>query len=646
MDSSAPPVLVTERDLAQFLEHASRLLTGVSWTRKAEVKTVEPGTLAFRESGTPEGIEEKIALLGVAKTLSKDPLLLHPDLHNLLLSLRKGAQLAMHISSLYTKFSGLDHLITLNGRGGLADAQRAEFRGKYHTAAVITVYALASFVVYDLDGYKSEEVSGLSIDFRGIPELSFQDPVRGLECCIFYLGKYWSDAATTKGPLEAVKVTQLYCRAVIDEVLARKESLSYTEPFTGQRYKLEHSEFTLDGFEAAPGRNEVSIEFNRVELSEIVGNREAKHDARRLAERLVCYDREAGKNPFLELGGLATITMGYGEPGTGKSLLIGALATLLHDYCAFVGLPFLFWPMPDTVVSTYQGGSAERMMQWMKVLREGGKIIYAPIDDAENNLEERTRQGVSAGVREVIGVFLRNTEGAYAVHRGNTLIQLFTNIPEQIDKAVLSRINKRSKIAGAERWEDFLDQDYLWYRRYNAVADGFIDQRPPSGYEYLALQQEVGSISELKAKEVIPSQERVREIFTAVQGRFSPDEHQFFATLYAEIKGVFPLFTSRDVRNIQRSVDARLSDFDLPQEWFSNVETFFRQPYETKKAMLSELMKSGMQGLSFGEIRLQESIAYLDAMVQIADTGKERRIAELVEEHELRAAASKRLGQG
>ena len=41
-----------------------------------------------------------------------------------------------------------------------------------------------------------------------------------------------------------------------------------------------------------------------------------------------------------------------------------------------------------------------------KITNYKNKIIFAPVDDAENNLEERTRKGVSAGVRELIGVFL------------------------------------------------------------------------------------------------------------------------------------------------------------------------------------------------------------------------------------------------
>jgi SpoVK/Ycf46/Vps4 family AAA+-type ATPase len=286
----------------------------------------------------------------------------------------------------------------------------------------------------------------------------------------------------------------------------------------------------------------------------------------------------------MELGGFPAVRMGYGPPGTGKSMLISAIATMLNDYCEWLGIPFLFWPMPDTVVSTFQGGSSERMMNWMRPLRDYSKIIYAPVDDAENNLEERSRQGVSAGVREVIAVFLRNTEGAYAVNYGNQVIDLFTNLPDQIDRAVLSRIRSRFIISGAETWHDFIDQNRLWVNKYgdHSKLIGMLD---PKDYSYFASQQVGKRVKALYEEAQGLSDGRIEEIISRIDGQHNSNEHIYFAKMCEAVKVVFPTFTSRDLRNIQEAVDGRVMDFDFPDEWMENSDLFFRREYDEKLAM-------------------------------------------------------------
>ena len=551
----------------------------------------------------------------------------------------------MHASKLYTEASGLEHLSEQNARGGLTEAQKVEFRGKYVTASAITVFVCAYYVSFELADYKVEEIGNLQLEFQGVPELSLQNPVRALQCTLFYYGMY-VDSSAVQTSLDFVKMTQLYFRVVVDELKLREGGFSFTEPFTTRAYKLEHGNFHLQGFELDLDNQVSSIEFNRVELNQIVGNRDAKHNARRLVERLLCYDLTAQRNPFLDLGGFPSLRLGYGKPGTGKSLQIAATATLLHDHCQALGIPFLFWPLPDTVVSTFQGGSAERMVSWMRPLQDPGKIIYAPIDDAENNLEDRTRQGVSAGVREVIGVFLRYTEGAYAVQRGNAAIDIFTNLPDQLDKAVLSRVVARFAVDGAETWEDFLDQDYLWWRRYAEIDPDFITMQDPEAYQYLAAQTALETLSESQEGEVEPQEESVRAVLERVRRGYSPSEHAFFAELYRQAQASFSFFTSRDVRNIQQAVNNRVMDFGLPDSWFEDHSLFFATDYETKKSKLVELMHTNMKGLSFADIRLQESTQYLDNLVRIQNVTRERRLDEMVEDVQMREEVARRLAKG
>lgn len=649
MGSDRASIPIDQNQLSRWTEQANSLLVSVKWVPKPLGKPERaPGASVheFRESSLADSTsEDKLSLITIAKTVSRDPVLISEHINHVLSVVREGLRIGMHLSSLYTKHSGLQTLIDLNARGGLSDAQKTEFRAKYETASAVTVFSCAYYVRWSLANYRPEEVSSINMLFTGIPEVHLLNPVRALDCLVYYYAAYLEKSGVVNTDLDFVKMTLLYFESAIDEIKVRAASLKNTEAFVEMSYRLTGTDFAVNGFEADLRPRETSIEFNRVELGQIVGNRDAKHKARRLAERLICYDPATRRNPVHDMGGLQTLRMGHGEPGTGKSLQIAATATLLSDYCKNLGLPFLFWPMPDTIVSTFQGGSAERMMDWMRPLRDPTKIIYAPIDDAENSLEDRTRQGVSAGVREVIAVFLRNTEGAYAVNYGNAVIELFTNLPDQLDKAVLSRIMDRVYIRGADSVEDFVDQDYLWWRKYEEAVPGFVAMKAPARYKYLEKQKLARSLSAVYETVIVPSDEKLQEIFKEVKSRYKPDEHEFFATLYRRVQDAFPLFTSRDVRNIQQAVGTRIMDFDLEPEWLEKPELFFTKDYDTKRQMLSELMKANMKGLKFAEVRLQETVRYLDSMVKIVSAARERQLSDMLTQMELREEAAERFAR-
>ena len=360
---------------------------------------------------------------------------------------------------------------------------------------------------------------------------------------------------------------------------------------------------------------------------------------------MLSYDFEAKKNPFQELGGFMPVFMGYGIPGTGKSMLIAAIATRLKEHADNLDIPFLFHPMPDTLISTFQGGSAEKMVEWMKPLQDPTKLIFAPIDDAENNLQERTAQGVSAGVKEVIGVFLRYTEGAYAVNYGNSSIGLFTNLPEMLDKAVISRVQGRFKIDGARTAHDFVDQDYIWWKKLQDTMPDFVNMNDPEVYNYLTDQGLAKTMGEILNTVEKPSEERVHDTFNKVEKLHQANDHMFYATLYKEIQKIFPFFSSRDVRNIQSAISLRLTDFDLELDWFENPETYFKKDYETKFNMLQELMKSNMKGLNFSDIRRQEVIRYLDNVAAIADTDFKRKVDARVNQLNIETEAREQFGE-
>ncbi|MBI1193545.1 MAG: AAA family ATPase [Bacteroidetes bacterium] len=643
--SEAPLIPVSAEDLRRYREEVSQYLKLATWKpdrRQAEKQDMDVSFLIHNKALGIEQ-EDSTSIMKEAVRISDDRMLLSNTVSYVLNSLRDGLCLGKHLARLYEQSSGLEALLLRNRQGSMHQSELPEFHDKLETAAAISVFAAAAYTHWRLAEHRAEEASAIKIQFGGIPEVVLQRPSSATSSMLYYYGAYLERSGTVNSELDFLALSLLYFERMIEEVQLRKDAFRYTEFFTNNHYRIEHSEFVVQGWETVSGARVHTVEFNRIEWGEIVANRDAKHMFRRFAERLLCYDPETRRNPMLELGGLPAITMGDGRPGTGKSMLIAATATFLQDMCERIGRNFLFWPLPENIISTYQGGSAERAAEWFRPMQDTTKIVFAPIDDAENNLEERTRQGVSAGVREFIGVFLRNTEGAYAVNHGNKLISLFTNIPDQLDKAVLSRIQYRVAIDGAKTQEDFLDQDFLWWKKFDKLMPGFVGMKDPQGYQYLQAQEPIRSLSAIDQGPYQFSQDGIRDVYEQTHRHTDPTEHRFFSLFYTAIMERYPFFSSRDLRNIQKSVDARVIDVDFPETWMESPDEFFRKDYDTKLNMLRELVRSNLGTLSFADLRLREALNYMENALRINASGLERDIEQARERLHVQHAAMERL---
>lgn len=621
---------ISQEEINVHKEEITSYLKQVAW--KADNKRFTDNNenidLTFLIGNKTLGLDQtdEISILKNAIRISNDRILLSNTTNYVINAIREGFCLGKEVSKLYEKASGLEQLQERNKNQSIHQSELPEFHEKTQTQSAILTYVSSNYILYLLKQHRSEESSAININFGGIPEINISRPSQAINCSLYYFGAYLERSGVVTNELELLQLSNLYFQRLSEEIQFRKDSLKFADFFVNNHYKVENTEFTLQGFESTTVSASTSMEFNPVRMEAIIANKEAKHMFKRYAERLLCYDLTTGKNPMLELGGLPSVTMADGKPGTGKSMLIAATATILKEKCEELGIPFLFWPLPENIISTYQGGSAERAMEWFRPMQDKNKIIFAPIDDAENNLEERTRKGVSAGVRELIGVFLRNTEGAYAINNGNRLISLFTNIPDQIDKAVLSRIQSRVSMDGATTKEDWIDQDYIWWKKYGKMMPDFVDSIPPKNYEYMSAQQELGSLNNIFNKEYEFINEEVKDIYDTTLSSLNPKGHDFFGTFYKNILDKYSFFSSRDLRNIQKAVDSRIIDFDLPEEWWEDTNLFFKKDYDTKMEMLKRLTKENMGELTFSEIRLREALFYIDTAVRINNTGINREI--------------------
>ncbi|OUS00855.1 hypothetical protein A9Q86_08870 [Flavobacteriales bacterium 33_180_T64] len=624
---------IKQNELDMLRDEATSYIKSIQWEQgqraKNKDKDAKDESILLYLSRANNGSSASITsvsktILELKKRLLPESIAIPIHLNQTLFAVQEGITLGIWIKDSYYDASGLSSLA--ENRSALDNSGKREYESKMQTATAFMLFSTAYKVLHDLKPIASDDLSVMKNKFAGIPEVSVLSPLKGISCALFYYDKYLGHPEIIKSDKDVIDFTVVYFEALIAEIQMRKSTLEYTETISDRTYKLESSEFAVSGWDNIFQGAAKSVEFNKIQFEQIVGNRDAKHFARRLTERMLSYDFDAKKNPFQELGGFMPVFMGYGIPGTGKSMLIAAIATRLKEHCDNLDIPFLFHPMPDTLISTFQGGSAEKMVDWMKPLQDPSKLIFAPIDDAENNLQERTAQGVSAGVKEVIGVFLRYTEGAYAVNYGNSSIGLFTNLPEMLDKAVISRVQGRFKIDGARTEHDFLDQDHLWWRKLDTTMPDFVNMQGPENYSYLqdqGLAKNMGEILNVSGK---PTEERVLDAYDKTEKHFKTNHHLFYANLYTEIQKIFPFFSSRDVRNIQSAVSLRLTDFDLEEDWFENPEIYFKKDYDVKFNMLQELMRANMKGLNFSEIRRQEVVRYLDNVATIADTDFKRKV--------------------
>ena len=641
---------IKKSELTDKQRGATNLLNRVSWhpkVSKSRANNTESETAQdIIRSLSAKTSVESVSIVDKAKKISDDTLLVYDDSVSFCLdTLRQAISIGMHSAVLYSKASNFHTLVEQQKRGELRGHPEVltEFREKQSTTSAIVMFVTASYVVSRLSNYKTEEIDSVKVRFEGIPEdLHLANYIHALNYMMYYYGYFVSDESV-RNSADFVKITLEYFKEILSEIDFVKDSFKHTESFTNKGYKLEDEDFTIQGFEVHNSSGVQSVEFNRIDWKDIVGNTLYKHSSKRTIQFMMCYDKERQQNPVNEIGGFPGITMEYGPAGTGKSMGICATATELSDRCKDLDIPFLYHPIPQTMVSTYQGGSAENIKRWFGPMDNPNMILYAPIDDGDGKLRDRGAKNTSSGVIEVVEGFLVNTEGASASKRGNRVIQIYTNLPETLDKAVLSRVQKRSILEGAVTVEDFLDQDYIWWKSYNEMVPGFINMKDPKAYDYMSAQDISAKISEKLSEFNESKVHKIQKIIEETSNEYKPSEQKFFAQLYGSIKKEFPLFTSRDVRNIQSAINTRLTDFDFPDEWMRDHAVFYSLSYDKKLEMLKEKMKENMKKLNFHEIRLQEVIRYLDNMAMIVDKDFESKVTDVVANAKISAEASRRL---
>jgi len=208
-----------------------------------------------------------------------------------------------------------------------------------------------------------------------------------------------------------------------------------------------------------------------------------------------------------------------------------------------------------------------------------------------------------------------------------------TNLPDQVDAAVMNRIQARARVDGAETREDFADQFYLWAQQIGKMNEGLVDLKKPADYEFLSAQKLRSKVERKLEQLVAFKDKRLGTLHDGLRREgFTSNQYDYFGRYFAKLIVEFPAFSSRDVRNIQTAVMTRFFDFDFPKEWLETRAALVEKSYEEKRSMILEIAKGNMGKLTFSDVLFEETVQYLDTTVGILEGGFARRVEELVEQ--------------
>lgn len=584
----------------------------------------QDGKRAFRSTvagATGSGDSRKIVkLISTISSISKSPMLSDKE-HHVVSTIYRGLCISGAVYETYKKASGMDELTTKNRSGQLLPNEREKFAAFLKTTAAITVSVVANFIQREF----ADQVNSSSIQIENVDALKFDNPTISTSTFLYELERNIQQFAPHPENIPAV-VYSVASKA-LEKIDLMVGGLEYTDYFTSFTYRVEKDEFDIDGFSRSTKAktSELIMTFKKPE--EVIGNTIAKHQAQRIAKMMMCYDFDRKLNPFADLGGFIFTFFGDGNPGTGKTTLIQMMAGLLNDYCQNANFPFYYENFSVDKIDSYQGKSAQHAKQFIRNVTNPNVIGFGTIDDIDQIAGKRGDAKASEGQLGVTATLMESFAGANTKVLGNASIGMFSNHPDQVDDALRQRAGARFLIDGPQTLHDFIDLSALFAGKDHTIELGNVDLFSKQGIKQ--------TVAQSYEKHNVPETEELKQIFANTVARFGEiNTFEAIGNYLHNIKEVDDRFTGRAVANIYNSATARTMDFDMPDEWFEQPETFLLLPYEDKKNLIAEL-KSPLTA----EILLQEINRYADSEFRYANKADDIEIDKMVRNLELQEKA-------
>ena len=606
--------LIDERDIEKHRATAQSLVTRFTVMERAGGRSSTPlaGTGRRFVSTVSTGGARRTRAVELAKRIggirADDPML-SPAQHGLLYRARRGAALALALADMFARQTDLESLQNRNATAPLEGDDANRFRSLLAASAYVGAFGLAAYLLHMLE---TDTEPGKDL---AEPDHNFDTPQDAVKSVLAGLAAAIEGAPDESAMAQRAKA---YARVTVEGLLQRKGRFEALGAFEDSHVRVEKDDFTLDGFDVAPGARRKPLTMTFKQPHEIIGNHIAKYQAMKLAKMLVCYDFERGLNPFVDLGGFVFTFIGDGAPGTGKTILIQMIAGLVNDYCQVAGYPFHYENFGVDRISSYQGKSGQNCKQFVSNVLDPRAIGFGTVDDIDQVAAKRSDDRASAGQQEVTAVLMESFAGAMTVVRGNCAFGMFSNHPENVDDALRQRAGARWLVDGPQTRNDYIDIFHL-------LAGGNHDI-PLGSHDLYADQRIRDAVRAAYEGHDRPAEQGLLTIYDRFVGTHGePKSIADIGTYLHMIRQAEPRFTGRAIKNVTDAIKMRAMDIELPDAWFETPETFLHKPYDDKRAMIADLREPFTI-----EMVMQEINRYADSEFRYSDKADDAAVAEII----------------
>ncbi|SFJ48268.1 AAA family ATPase [Aerobium aerolatum] len=590
-------------------DSSGRSATELAGTGRRFVSTVSTGSVRRTR---------EVELTKTVQSVRPDDLLMSIPQHSLLYRARRGLSVALAVGDVFAKSTALEDLQAKNARSPLEGDDVATYKKLLSAAAYVSAFTFASYLLQTVES--EAEAPG---DVQE-PEYVFDTQQDSLKALI---GGLEAALRGAQDDLDLLARTRAFATATLEGLLQRKSRFDALGAFENTHIRIEKDDFTIDGFDVAPGRKSKPLSMTFKKPEEVVGNHIAKYQSLKLAKMLMAYDFDRQLNPFVELGGFLFTFIGDGSPGTGKTTLIQMIAGIVNDYAQIAGVPFHYENFGVDQISSYQGKSGQNCRQFVNNVLNPRSIGFGTIDDIDQVAAKRSDDRASAGQHEITGVLMDAFSGAGTVVRGNCSFGMFSNYPENVDDALRQRAGARWLVDGPQTRDDYIDIFVLLAGKNHKI---------PLGEHELFSAQEIKRAVETAYEQYSkPQEEGLRKVYDRfMDQRGEPKTLADVGDYLHRIKEAEPRFTGRAIKNVTDAIKMRAMDIELPDEWFETPDAFMGKGYDEKLAMIAELRRPFTM-----DMVMQEINRYADSEFRYSDKSDDVAVEKLVRDARLRERA-------